>query len=636
MKHSHASKFGKGALRIAILALILLCTATAIAEVKSAVITTDSRIFQSPSTSAPSLPVPCGMKVNLHAVNGDWALVENGGVFAYMYAGHVAEAAQPDVSQSMPVYIASDTYVYQTANTSAACIPVCAGMKVNLLRVSGDWALVENGGVRAYIRAAEISDTAPAPDYSKLMANAKSAVITATCRVYQSPSTSAASVLAPAGMKVNLLTVNGSWALIENSGVFAYVDASKVKENAATTTSAPAPETDYSALMANAKPAVITVSCRVYQSPSTSAASVLAPAGMQVNLLAVNGDWAMIENNGVFAYIASNHIALSASAPTATPAPETDYSALMANAKPAVITVSCRVYQSPSTSAASVLAPAGMQVNLLAVNGDWALVENNGVFAYIASTHVALAESIQPTPTPEPVQPDYSALLANAKEAVINTDTLVYKFADLSSSSVAVAKGTSVNLLAVSDGWALIENNGSYGFTSADHVTVSVQATPVPTPTPAPVEDDYLSSSSYSNEQKCYLFLTREMGLNTAAASGILANIKRESSFNPASGGSYYGLCQWGGGRLTKLKNYCSANGYSVSSLEGQLRFMWHELKNSYSSVYQTLQTVENTADGAYTAGYKFCYSYEAPANRVSSSESRGALARDTYFPRYS
>ena len=63
---------------------------------------------------------------------------------------------------------------------------------------------------------------------------------------------------------------------------------------------------------------------------------------------------------------------------------------------------------------------------------------------------------------------------------------------------------------------------------------------------------------------------------------------------------------------------------------------MWHELKNSYSSVYQTLQTVENTADGAYTAGYKFCYSYEAPANRASSSESRGALARDTYFPRYS
>ena len=552
MKYIHAAKFGRRALRIAILALMLLCTATAIAEVKSAVITTDSRIFRSPSTSAPSLPVPGGMPVNLHAVSGDWALVENGGVFAYMYAGHIAEVAQPDVIQSTPVYIAVDTYVYQSASTSSASIPVCAGMKVSLLRISGDWALVENGGVRAYIRAAEISESAPAPepDYSKLMANAKPAVITATCRVYQSPSTSAASTLAPAGMKVNLLTVSGDWALIENNGVFAYIASSNVKESAGTTTTAP----------------------------------------------------------------------------------ETDDSALMANAKEAVITVSCRVYQSPSASAASVPAPAGMKVNLLAVNGDWTLIENNGVFAYIASGNVALAESIQPTPTPEPEQPDYSGLLSNAKEAVISADTLAYKFADLTSSSAAVSKGTPVRLLAVSDGWALIENNGSYGFINADHVAVSAQ----PTPTPAPVEDDYFSSSSYSNEQKCYIFMTREMGLNTAAASGILANIKRESSFNPASGGSYYGLCQWGGGRLTNLKNYCSANGYSASSLEGQLRFMWHELKNSYPSVYQTLQTVENTSDGAYTAGYKFCYSYEAPANRVSSSESRDALARDTYFPRYS
>ena len=347
---------------------------------------------------------------------------------------------------------------------------------------------------------------------------------------------------------------------------------------------------------------------------------------MKVSLLRISGDWALVENGGVRAYIRAAEISESA------PAPEPDYSKLMANAKPAVITATCRVYQSPSTSAASTLAPAGMKVNLLTVSGDWALIENNGVFAYIASGNVALAESIQPTPTPEPEQPDYSGLLSNAKEAVISADTLAYKFADLTSSSAAVSKGTPVRLLAVSDGWALIENNGSYGFINADHVAVSAQ----PTPTPAPVEDDYFSSSSYSNEQKCYIFMTREMGLNTAAASGILANIKRESSFNPASGGSYYGLCQWGGGRLTNLKNYCSANGYSASSLEGQLRFMWHELKNSYPSVYQTLQTVENTSDGAYTAGYKFCYSYEAPANRVSSSESRGALARDTYFPRYS
>ena len=558
MKHISIKKYGRSALRIALLTLMLLGAATAMAEVKPAVITADTRIFRTPSTSAPWLPVSSGMKVNLHAVNGDWALVENSGVFAYMYSGHVSEVAQPDGdSQSTTAYIAVDTYVYQSAGVSSACIPVSAGMKVNLLRVSGDWALVENGGVRAYIRASEISTAKPEPDYSSLLANAKSAVITATSRVYQSPSTSAASVLAPAGMKVRLLTVSGDWALIENNGVFAYIDASKVTLSGGSTQPAPTPEPE-----------------------------------------------------------------------------QPDYSSLLAGAKSAVITATSRVYQSPSTSAASVLAPAGMKVRLLTVSGDWALIENNGVFAYIDAAKVALSEAIQPTPTPEPEQPDYSSLLAGAKSATISVDTLAYKFADLSSSSVAVSKGTAVRLLAVSDGWALIENNGFYGFTNADHVTVAAQ--PSPTPAPTPVPDDYLSSSSYSNEEKCFLFMTREMGLNTAAAAGVLANIRRESTFNPTAGGNYYGLCQWGGGRLTNLKNYCADNGYSSSSLEGQLRFMWYELKNRYPSVYQTLQTVENTGDGAYTAGYKFCYSYEAPANRVSSSESRGALARDTYFPRYS
>ena len=131
------------------------------------------------------------------------------------------------------------------------------------------------------------------------------------------------------------------------------------------------------------------------------------------------------------------------------------------------------------------------------------------------------------------------------------------------------------------------------------------------------------------------MFLTREMGLNTAAASGILANIYRESSFNPDAGSSYYGLCQWGGGRLTNLRSFCSSNGYSASSLEGQLRFLAHELEQSYSSVLRYLQDVDNSAQGAYDAGYYFCYNFERPANRESSSVSRGELARDTYYPKY-
>lgn len=549
MKNTKALNRGRMALRIVLISLVLLalCATAGMAEVKSAVVTRNTRIFQSPSTSARSLPVSSGTQVNLHGVRGDWALVERGGVYAYMYAGHVSELNQSYTDRT-PVYVTSDTRVYQSPSTASASLPVSKGMKIYRIAVNGNWAMVENGGVYAYINASQISETEP------------------------------------------------------EQGSLPY-DPSKTT------------------------PVYITVNTRVYQSPSTSSASLAVPAGMKVNLVAVNGDWAMVENGGVFAYISASQIADS---PSPTPTPQPDYESLLANAKDAVITASTRVYQSPSASAASLPAPAGMKVRLLAVNGDWALIENSGAYAYINAAQVALVPDVQPTPEPE--QPDYSSLLPGAKPAIINTDTLAYKFADLSSSSVSIAKGTQVKLLAVNDGWALIECNGNYGFTNAAHVSEATQ----PTPTPEPAGDDYFASPSYSNEQKCYLFMTREMGLNSAAAAGVLANIYKESSFNPACGSSFYGLCQWGGGRLTKLKDFCSGNGYSVSSLEGQLRFMWHELKNSYPSVLKTLQSVDNTADGAYTAGYQFCYFYEIPANRTGSSEARGALARDTYFPRYS
>ena len=355
---------------------------------------------------------------------------------------------------------------------------------------------------------------------------------------------------------------------------------------------------------------------RVYQQPSLSSRYGSLPKGMQVDVIATYNGWAMIENNGVVGYTNAAHV-------TAVTEQETP----SLNAKPAIITADTSIYVSPSTSSLSMRVPKGIQVNLIAVNGSWAMVENGGIIAYMNAAHVCPLSDLTPTATPEPEQPDYSDLLPNAKDAVINTDTKVYKFADLSSTSMDISKGTQVRLLAVNGDWALIERDGAYGFTNAAHVSEAVQPTPDP--------GDYFESDKYSNEEKCYLFLTGEMGLNRAAASGILANIRRESNFNPASGSSYYGLCQWGGGRLSNLKSFCSKNGYSSSSLEGQLRFLWHELQNSYPSILRDLQSVPNTAQGAYDAGYLFCYDYERPAAKETSSVSRGNLARDTYFPKY-
>ena len=55
-------------------------------------------------------------------------------------------------------------------------------------------------------------------------------------------------------------------------------------------------------------------------------------------------------------------------------------------------------------------------------------------------------------------------------------------------------------------------------------------------------------------------FLRSELKLNSAAIAGILANISRESGFDPATvgdEGASFGLCQWRDRRRDRLLAYC-------------------------------------------------------------------------------
>lgn len=150
-----------------------------------------------------------------------------------------------------------------------------------------------------------------------------------------------------------------------------------------------------------------------------------------------------------------------------------------------------------------------------------------------------------------------------------------------------------------------------------------------------PVGAQAASVTGRSNEAVVYDYLVNTMGLNAAAVCGVMACISAESTFNPTAGGSYYGLCQWGGNRKTKLMNYCSSNGYDYTSLTGQLHFLEYELSSSYSSVNSYLRSVSNDTSGAYKAGYYFSYYYLIPGNRETTSVSRGKVAMNTFCPVY-
>ncbi|MBQ8503182.1 MAG: fibronectin type III domain-containing protein [Clostridia bacterium] len=150
------------------------------------------------------------------------------------------------------------------------------------------------------------------------------------------------------------------------------------------------------------------------------------------------------------------------------------------------------------------------------------------------------------------------------------------------------------------------------------------------------------ANASTSNKQKVYSFLTNEMKLNSAAACGILANIERESDFNPrlvirdSNGLQSGGLCQWNGGRFSNLKRYCERNGYSYLSVEGQMNYLKYELsQNSYDYIYDFLRTVTNNSDGAYDAGYYWCYYFEIPSNRGVKAKQRGSNAKNEYWPQF-
>ena len=142
--------------------------------------------------------------------------------------------------------------------------------------------------------------------------------------------------------------------------------------------------------------------------------------------------------------------------------------------------------------------------------------------------------------------------------------------------------------------------------------------------------------ASESNELTIYTFLRRDLGCSEAVACGILANIYYESDFNPRaynSGGGYYGLCQWGGERRQRLIGYCDSIGEDYSSVYGQLLYIKYELETNESNVWTILQKIENTADGAYDAGWQWAQYYERCASYHYYE--RAHRAETVYYPKY-
>ena len=140
------------------------------------------------------------------------------------------------------------------------------------------------------------------------------------------------------------------------------------------------------------------------------------------------------------------------------------------------------------------------------------------------------------------------------------------------------------------------------------------------------------------NAMTIFYFLINDMGLHTAAAVGILANIFCESSFRYdalGDNGTSYGICQWHAGRWDKLKNFCDSRGLDWHTLGGQLQYLKYETDNDFPNTMAAIRDTSNDADGAYRSAYLWCKNFEVPADTLVMSDRRGNIARDTFWPLY-
>ena len=183
-----------------------------------------------------------------------------------------------------------------------------------------------------------------------------------------------------------------------------------------------------------------------------------------------------------------------------------------------------------------------------------------------------------------------------------------------------------------------------------------------------------IDAEMVENGRYIYNYLTGVMGLNKAAACGILADIYWETGYNPNACGDYvtkngyyvydssgnkipssYGICGWHDGytvddygritwssavhNWTNLKNYCNQHGYDWTTLEGQMHFLQYDLQYGTGiklwNELTSSNNVPNTPEGAYYAASAWCYMYERPANPAWSSGYRGEYAINTVWNNY-
>lgn len=280
------------------------------------------KVYKTASTSSDSYSVSKGTKVNVIAVSGNWALIERGGVGAFMYAGYLTyESDQPAntpapvdsgvgdaprIVDEVPAMVSADGLkVYKSASASSQYLgSLSYGETVTVMAYNNTWAYIEKGGRYGYCKVSglvKIANATPAPSNSDVVNPVDiipATVIADSVNVYSSASASSEKLGAlKKGARVNVVAYNATWAYIEGGGRYGFCYIRALTPTAKLQTAAPAqtmaekfrpkyPDIKFTATAIYDYAPVYTV--------DTSSPAYIVNIGRQVDVYAYNSTWAYI------------------------------------------------------------------------------------------------------------------------------------------------------------------------------------------------------------------------------------------------------------------------------------------------------------------------------------------------------
>ena len=460
---------------ILLAALLLLSTAApALAETFSAIVTASSMaVYSDGKLTKQAGTLPRDTVVRITSYDDKAARITYGGKTGY------ARTRDMQAVEDVAAHAVTNTTatVYQQPMDTARHSTVRKGTRLYVLAWTDEWARVEKSGVVGYIRAGELTAVGSdwkitvTPTAAPVVESERGTVTASSLTVYEKAATASKKLgKLKKGDVVNVITWDSKWAYIELDGNYGYCSVRGLTRGTVEADD----EEEQTGLYA---PVRVTVSrLTVYQKASASSRKLgTIKKGQVVSLMGKTGDWAHIELNGREGYCDASGLGvvpMASPAPTPTPEPEAD--AL----RGLVIEDTLTVYKSASTGARKLLElEAGDIVEVLKWTDKWAYIEYGGNKGYVKLSGIirtnqkpAVSPDAKATATPAPTK--VPSLAEAEKATVIEESAMVYKQPDSASQAMgALMWGDSVNLLSTSDGWALIEKDGKYGYCRASAVS---------------------------------------------------------------------------------------------------------------------------------------------------------------------